>query len=418
MLKLLKALFGGGKPRAEAQSVATVPLAELEDWLRQSRSPLNARIVEQLAATRMRIDQFAATVREKVSVLQSAQLLNPDIPERAKDFMQGNREEYSRRVTTYLDKLVVPNATEQLGAFFDQHHKDAAEFTQGILRPFQILQEFFSHESKEITSLLAQMEQEIIALKALHAQANPVVYEAARRDIALIAIRRQQFIGLQRERADLEKQTAEAAHSVKALATEEERLLKDALRQEALGKVAEAQKRVQSHEQKVRNVFILLEPALRKFYRMATRHVTLVEKYLRDPVKTLTEDLHLDLLEVLSDIERLLTFDRLALGDKKSQVNEAMAILTKSYLGIWMREYGQVAKAEKDAQLAVEACEASKTLARIQRLREETRRNAQLNEQRSAQLKKDIERINVESLKKALEEKLKGATGTSVTVTF
>lgn len=418
MLGFLKKLFGGGLPAApEAPSAVTVALADLDSWLVQQREPLQAKLAEQLATAQARIGGLSALTREKVQVLQNAQLMNPDIPDRAKDFMSGNREEYSRRVLQYVETIALPNAAEALPSFFERHAQDAQAFTQGILRPFQILQEFFSHESKEITAVLADMEREIALVRDAHAQSKIDQYRTLRTDIEQLIARRQQLRGLQSERADLAKQRAESEQSLRVLNAEEERLLKDAARQAALQKGNEAHQRVVAHEQKIKDVFANFEPALRKFNRMATRNVKLTEHYLRDPVQTLMEDLHLDVLDVIADIQRLMTFDRLQMGDKKPFVLDAMSLLNKEFLGKWMSEYGRLSKAEKEAQSAVENCEASKTLGRIQRLRDETRRTAQVNEQRLAQVERDITRVNLDELKAKLEQKLKDIAGKIVTIT-
>jgi len=418
MLKFLKALFGMEAAAVLPVSPVDVPLAELESWLQQQRAPGLAKLAEQLALARQRTTELAATVREKVQALQSAQLMNPDIPERAKDFMQGNREEYSRRVLQYADTLVIPDSAEALPPFLDRHEQDAREFTQGILRPFQILQEFFAHESKEITALLAQAEQELLALKAAHDQTLHAEHASMRTDINALIAKQRQRAELRDQLAALEKQRTEAEQAIRALNTEEERLLKDTTRQAALQKGNEAHQRVAGHEQKIRDAFANLEPALRKFHRMGTRNVKLVERYLRDPVATLMQDLHLNILEVIADIQRLLSFDRIPLGDKKYHVLDAMQLLSKDFLGTWMREYGQLTKAEKNAQQAVEDCEASKTLVRVQRMRDDTRRNLQLAEQRLVAAKKDLEKINLGELKEQLEKKAGEIAKSQVTISL
>ncbi len=415
MLRFLKALFGYGAQPVKEGPVA-VKLSDFESWLASAHAPLKTRVSEQLSSSKNKISQIFAEIKEKVNSLQSAQLLNPNIPDRAKDYMTGNREEYSRRVLQYLDKIAIPENVESLSGFLEQHSQDASEFTKGILRPFQILQEFFANESKEITAMLADIEREIEAVRQAHNQANTGDYELLKNEAGIIAARQKQLSGLRQEQAELEKHRNEAEKSAQALNTEEERLLKDPARLEALKKTSEAREKVKAHEQKIRDVFSNFEPALRKFYRMATRNVRLVERYLRDPVATLIEDLHLEILEAVEDIRRLLKFDRLQLGDKKEYVLDAMAMLEKNSLGTWLREYGQLTKAEKDAYKAVENCDATRTLVRVQKLREETMRNAQLSGQRLTQVRKDIEKISLDQMKAKLEENIKTVTGKEVTI--
>jgi hypothetical protein len=416
MLKFLKALFGMNNTPAQPQGSAMVPLDELENWLANAQAPALAKLAEQLTLCRQRTAELCSTVREKAAALQNAQLMNPDIPERAKDFMQGNREEYCRRVLQYTDTLAVPDTAASLQSFLAQHQQDAQEFTQGILRPFQILQEFFAHESKEITALLAQAEQELLALKAAHDQTCPELHASVREAMNALAAKKHQRIELQTELAIQEKQRTEADQSIRALNTEEERLLKDSARQTALQKVSETHRNIIAHEQKIKDVFANFEPGLRKFHRMATRQVKLAERYLRDPIKALAEDLHLDILEIIEDMRRLIKFDRLPVGDKKQHFLDAMQLLTREFLGTWLREYGKLTKAEKDAQQAVEDCEASKKLARVQRLRDDARRSMQLAEQRLAAAKKDLEKNNLDELRTQLEKQVSGIAKSQVTI--
>ncbi len=418
MLGFLKRLFGSGAQPAQNEETRIVKLSDIESWLHSARQPIKEQIQAQLTLSKTRIAELSALAKEKVNALQSAQLMNPDIPDRAKDFMTGNREEYSRRVLSYIDKLSLPENTEHLSSFFDQHADDAKEFTQGILRPFQILQEFFSHESKEITALLADAEREIEAVRVIHSREKQESYVQLHAQIEVLLARQRQLAGLHTELKDLEKQKAESEKAISSINAEETRLLNDAERQQLLKKSAEAEQKTRAHEQKIRDVFNNFEPALRKFHRMATRNVKLLDNYLRDPVRTLIEDLHLDILEAVGDIDRLLKFDRIPLGDRKEYVRDAIALLNKEYLGSWMSEYGKLTKAEKDTQAAIEDCTASKTLKRIIKLRDDTRRNLQITTQRLENVTKDIEKINLELLKQKLEADIKNVVGKSIQITF
>lgn len=413
----MRSLFGK-KEKAETPVTAAVQLAALEDWLKQARAPAHARLAQDLSATKGRIDQLAALIREKVQGLNSATLMNPDIPERAKDFMQGNREEYSRRVLHHLDAVTIPGKAEELPGFLEQHHQETGEFAHGINRPFQILQEFFSRETKDIAALLADIEYAIQGLPSMRSQAKMDEYNTLCTQIQELAAKHTQSQGLAQQIQDLKQQSSEAERNIALLQTEQARLLNDAARKAASQKLDEARLRVKTHEQQIRELFAQFEPGLRMFRRMATRNLKLADSYLRDPVAALVQDLRFDFIEVLADIQRLLSFDRIPLGEKRERVLNAMGKITKESLGTWMREYGQLTKAEKEAQFAVENCEASRTLQKIQRLQEEHKRTLQIIEQRLAYAQKDRERIGLEKLKTALEERLKDITGAEVTITF
>jgi hypothetical protein len=416
MLRFLKALFGKTSAQPAAEGKHSVRLAEFESWISGISAPAKEKLSSQIFSSKEKISQISSQIREKTSALQAAQLMNPNIPDRVKDFMTGNREEYSRRVLQYLDKIAIPDDSSALSPFLEQHPKDAEEFTKGILRPFQILQEFFSNETKEITSMVADIEREIESLRTAAASVNPEAYSVLVSDSELLAARQRQLSGLQSEKAMLEKQKLDAENSIKAINTEEERLLKESERESLRLAIFDSKSKLKAHEQKIIDVFKNFEPALRKFQKMATRNIKLLEHYLKDPAAALVSDMHLEILEAVTDIQRLLKFDRLPLGDKKEYVIDAMGLLTREYLGTWLSEYGKLSKAEKDAQRAFEECTASKTLIRIQKLRDDTKRNMAIIDQKITQLNKDISRINLAEMKQKLEEKAKSTTGKEVEV--
>ncbi len=418
MFGFLRSLFGKSEKREQPPASAAVHISELEDWLKQAGMPAKTRFVQDLAAAKGRIDQLAAIAREKIQGLTAANLMNPDIPERAKDFMQGNREEYSRRVLRYLDTLALPATAEELPAFLEQHRQEAEEFTHGIMRPFHILQEFFSRETKDITALLADIEYELQKLPALRASAKIDEHNSLCAEIQTAIAKQTQAQGLKKQLSDLESQRAETERTITLLQAEQARLLNDPMRTAASQKLDQERLRVRAHEQQIRDLFAKFEPGLRTLRRMATRNLKLIDAYLRDPVAALVQDLHFDFIEVLAEMQRLLSFDRIPLGDKRDRVISAMNTITKESLGTWMREYGQLTKAEKEARLAMENCEASRTLQRIQRMQDEHKRTTQLIDQRIAYARKDIERIDLEKLKTKLEAGLKELTAANVTITF
>jgi hypothetical protein len=415
MLGFLKRLFGIKDDISEPKN-ASVKLNELEQWFTITRQPLTEKLSQQITATKEKVRQYSEQIRQKITGLQSATLMNPNIPERAKDIMQGNREEYCRRVNHYVDMLILPDTPDELQDFFSQHDKDAGNFTQAVLKPFSILQEFFANETREITAILGSIEKELLDLRNKLSGTRINADTEVLTRIQILVAKQKLLQGLETEQKELETQITDSERTLQALAQEKTRLEQHPERQNAMQKIAEADERKRVHEQKIKIVFSQFEPALRKFHKMATRHVKLVNQYLREPVTALVEDIKLDIIEVISDIRRLFVYKRLDLGDKHSYAVAAMQKLNKEELGNWLREYAQLSKQIRNSESALKQLEQTKTLERVKRLHEETSRSTLLTKQKLGDVQKNRNNIKLEELKKELEQKLQETTGINVSI--
>ena len=109
MLGIIKNLF--------KKTQETVKEEDIDTWLDHKVSTLKKRLMEQLRLTNGRIKTSIEETKQKLEALEEAGLLNPDVPERAKHFMRGNKDEYTRRINNFLQSISEPTEIEQFEDF-------------------------------------------------------------------------------------------------------------------------------------------------------------------------------------------------------------------------------------------------------------------------------------------------------------
>ncbi len=340
MLGILKNLFGKEREQIKEQ--------ELDTWLDKKISTLKDELTHELTKTNQHITSGIAATKAKLEALEQGSLLNPEIPERAKHFMKGNKEEFSRRVTQFLQSLFLAEDLEQFEQFKLKTQEALQELLEGIKRPQQILNEFLANETRETNQALSLIESAIakfadILSRSIYFEliAIRTALHAARETQEKRAIHTKELVNTEEAIQTLEAVSKKLKEEVALL--QKAKALTDLQAQQA--SLAEQKKVL---EQQLHQKFSIVETALRKYSHIAVHNKNLCDAYLTDPVKATTQDLHLAILNVLYDMKKAIERNVLDLKDKKkSKTLDELSEINKEYLGTFLTEYGRITKEQK-----------------------------------------------------------------------
>ena len=399
--------------------VEEIELANLHSWFdentKSSIESLNAGLKE----VKQRVCADIVQARDNIKALNDAELLNPDIPERAKHFMQGNRDAYSKRVSSFLGRVNVPDDISGFLVFHSVMQDEIKELTQGTARSFQILQEFFANESKQVLADVGKISKEIDSFRQ--------AFDAAGLDILdSVKMRISDLQAKHALRSALEKDLAERQAELERLSAEVQVLKEDVgllqKNKELIGlkdKFNEVQSRINASRERILGPFSMLNHALRKFERITYRHRVIVQEYLDSPLDALMKDLHLGILRALHDMELAIMNNRLDLKDKKrDKALEVLKLLTKDYLGSFLTEYGQIKHEQDRIKKQIEGLDAVVLLKekkeKIQKLE-----NERVHVERKIDLfSKEISKADIKELEDKLVENLRKIANTKVLIKY
>ena len=283
--------------RKKPEASPDIALDGLDAWLQAQVASLQRESDAKLAKKAREIRFACREVKQLVTELRDAQLSNPSVSPKEKQFMAGNRQQYVRAALQLISQLESSPSDESLD-----------QFGKATQRSYHILQEFFSHETRAITeklhdiSLLVKESGEISS-KSPQQLAQQIMKHTSQ---LLNALQRKQEItsSIQREKASLEQQRAQSLklhQQLKDLDSSDARKEYAALQDQ----LHEADAAVKSGQAEIRDLFLPLDKPLRKYSRLA-EHPDMISAYIMDPVEALMNDQKLEILGALSSLKIML----------------------------------------------------------------------------------------------------------------
>ncbi len=314
---------------------------ETRNWLKEEQSQYEKEQEKTIKAGEQELQILLNETKQAITELEKAQLRNPDIPEKAKHYMQGNREQFIKITSRFIENLYIPKNTtdiSQLDLVFYQ-------YAQNAKRPAAILSEFFGEEVKKISNCLANIEEKIVAVKKIQARKD---------EILSITGLFEKIDKIKTDKEAIEKQKTEFNEQLQQLMTKRDTLKKEKeqfnnkpeylkIKEE----IVYAAKERQEAEQDITGTFLALSDAIKKYAHKIKNEK--IAKYSENPLETLIKDYSLGILKHKEDIEKAITKGEIELKPEKVQKTlEALKKLTRENLGAMIHRYAKAKKREAD----------------------------------------------------------------------
>ena len=382
-----------------------VALEDINAWLQVQIASLQKEADAKLAQKTKEIRFACREVKQLVIDLRDAQLSNPSVSSKEKQFMAGNRQQYVRAALQLLDQLEASPSDESLD-----------KFGKATARSYHILQEFFSHEIQVITEKLHHISLLIkesceISSQSPQQHVQQIMKHATR--LLNTIQRKQEFsLAIQRERISLEQQNTQSVKLHQQLkdldssdAHKEYAFLLDQLQKDDVA--------VKSVQAEIRDFFLPLDKPLRKYSRLA-EHPKLISAYTTDSVDALMHDQQLEILEVLSNLKTMLS--SLQLQKKTEKASQAIDTASRERL----RHYQDMLKQAHERHDAAASRLNKNTFEAVRRQFQKTLHELEQQTANSktelARLEHDLKRIDPLRHKEEIEQTITSLLGKKVTL--
>jgi hypothetical protein len=345
MLNRIKALFFR---RPERQSL-TMP--ELPGWLAREEQKVHAKVLASLCENKQSLNSLLDSLEESCKTLETAELQNKNIPVRAYQVMQGNRENYLRRTRDFLNRVRIDwSSIADVLECIATLRTELDSLHESTMRSYLVIKEFFAHEAIAIATLAKKLEREMQDTEGVLAAAHITELKEMRNALSAIrgvAAKRQEFIGIVMKRQDELKKELRTQHVVKGQM--------DALRASAefqnwKGLVEERediQRRIQAHENELFQHFSVLEAGMKKFSHRGPSE-RLVIDYITNPALALLDDETRQIQSILDGLRTQLQQGTIELKDaKRERTQKVLLLLTPSYLSSYLATYEELRSARK-----------------------------------------------------------------------
>jgi len=165
------------------KEVKKVPFEDLSQWVDSWASKVVGAAKLEVGTVREKIEEEKKKLQNNISILQQTELKNPNIPERARVIVQGNKVTYVQKVTMLLDKVDLPESLNDIVEFCDSFDKFLDAFSKSTMRNYQILQEFFGNQTSAVAINIKNLDAYMKQLKKIIENARIDKVEALKAEI-------------------------------------------------------------------------------------------------------------------------------------------------------------------------------------------------------------------------------------------
>lgn len=421
MLEFIKKIFKSEEP--ETKQVTGIELQNLEEWVKEKAKPTTEEIKIRTDEILMKIDEELQRTRFNVEVLENAKLQNPNIPFRAKQYMEGNRKSYAKSVNSFLGNLEINNKEYfYLITFCKEFEIMLNDLHSGTLRSYTILQEFFANETNKIAQNIKNFDNFFKELNSVLKDDRMVAIDSAIERIRNLKTKAKQKINLDIELKDAEASVMLAKNEKDSLMVEIMNFDRGEEHNEFLKLNEERKDKTKSFyedENRIIQSFSVLERPLRKYSHVAFEHEEIVLDYLKDPISTLTSDKGMKILEILKNLEKLLNENKVQIDDrKKEKALEETKKLSKEFIEQFMKKYFSFRAEIEGIDSRIKSLGVAERLKDYNKKLEDVNIRIDKNSEEYAKLKNDFEKLNdsILSFKNDVENSVKNLFGEEVKV--
>ncbi len=321
----IKKLFSGSGEKSELQkkSFAVSELDKFENWFDSEIKTLTNEKNNEMKDVCNDIKSGIEETKEKMNALSEAKLRNDKIPERAKQILAGNKDEYLRKVRQFLEHANPPKEIErETIRGYGENAKKSLEFLyKSTIKQSFVLKEFHEHEAHQVNLGIKQIQDNVIKLIEISESDDFRKIESVKNSIAELNKTLKAKKRIEEEISASEKEIEDSKHTIEKTEHELTKLLENQEFME-IQNLKQKKEKINSELKGVNTIvsdkFSNIRKALEKFKRGRTDE-KLIEKYLENPMETLADDKRLGIVLVIDGLRKSIEKNQIELKDSIRQ---------------------------------------------------------------------------------------------------
>ncbi len=318
---------------------------ELQDWIEENSEKILSEEIEAIKEYFSKFREIKIELKEKLDNLQKADLLNPNIPEREKHIMEGNRTTYLTKMYTFLENMKEPKLDYKeinfLEKFCDDFNKNLEELNKETAKGYFVLTNFFDKEVKGIAISIKKLEEPIIHVKEFMSEGKLSEYKELVLKIRELNEKKVNTEKIGTDITILDQEIKENKEK-KDLLERRLNLLKTGEEYHTFNKMGKEKEEIDAEltklNSKLNNTIKPLDKHLKKLAHESLKNEIILE-YLNNPLLALEKDENIKILNIIDQI-------RLSLenADEKDKQTEKLL----KHIDTITREYFENIKKENE----------------------------------------------------------------------
>jgi len=352
MINFFKKLLAKKEEEIEIE----LDLDDVEAWITKKSDHLTKKFEQRIKNADDQISSARSSVQDAVTVLQNAELQNKNIPPKALQVMKGNREAYVKLMTLFLRDVVPSQLTAldygKIKEMVDAFPSEMERLTKASWKNYQVMQQFFAHESNAVIKGVKQVERSMEDLKKFITSSGIHGTEHVKKQLQLLRDKIQFKKELQKNLAEEEQRLEEVRRShqkSKAILGEFFKSKEHFDHQTKDTKRKQLEEQLKKHKDSLIQEFSTLDKALKKMSRIAFENEALMIEYVYRPEHALVADSDLRIMTILNTLEKNIISGSIALENKKKNKSlDALRRLDKPFFENYLSHYEMITKQIQD----------------------------------------------------------------------
>ncbi len=331
----ISGIFSSAEEEEQEPQEDTVALASLSRWVEDRSNDEYEKIQPEIQEQFSKFFDEKKTLFGVLDTLSSAELHNPDIPEKERQFMVGNRTAYISQHKQFLNMLNISDGPDckETAAFCKDFEDSLVKLAKSTARNHAILSQFFANHMNSANKRIKMMGDAISRIKEILEDGN-VGVEA----IDHLRKAASELYGKQKLLSELE---SELGMFKKKLENSNQ------MKQKFQGKIDELKQtedyvgfksrnderkakwvQIKQTEEEVNAVFSPLNKPMKRYERIVVEDASLFSKYLDDPMSALVDDGSLKIITILHKMSSALESGSLEVKDSDKAIQRVAEIDT------------------------------------------------------------------------------------------
>ncbi|MAG91359.1 hypothetical protein CMO83_01655 [Candidatus Woesearchaeota archaeon] len=423
MLEFLKKIFLTDVEEEVKKPLTEINLQNLEEWINEKIKPLTEEINQKSKEVLMKVNEEVQRTRFNLEVLENSKLQNPNIPFRAKQYMEGNRKAYMKSINGFLGRMEINNNDYFYLVNFCKEFDELMDvLNKSTLKSYTILQEFFANETIKIAQNLKNFDTLFKELKSALNNDMVVAANKSKEKIQRLIAKTKQKINLDVDFKSLEA-NVKLANDEKNKIMEEIDKFNDSEEHKNFLNLQEEKKNkensFQNDENQILQSFAVLDRPLRKYSHVVFEHEEIVLDYIKHPIEALASDKELKITEVLKNLEKKLNENKLQLDDKKKEkALDEVKKLNKEFIEQFLKKYSTFKSEIENLDNKMKVTRVADKLKELNKKLEEANSTIEKSTKDFEQLKNETAKAEtaVSELKDEVEESIKRIFAESIKV--
>jgi hypothetical protein len=414
----------GEAAETEEASEASVDLTNLPAWV-------NSKLDDEFSKIKPAIEEeFEKIIEQKHSItheledLKVAELHNPDIPEREKQIMEGNRASYISQHKQFLNMInISDNISCDETVKFSRNFEDLLmKLAQSTAKGHAVMNAFFADHASKINKSVKLMSDANSRIQETLTDANLSIEDVdeIHKSIIDLKSKKKMLADVNYELEMLTKKLSNSNFLKDKLMKQVEQLKQSAEYSEfdsASRERDELSKRAKSAEEELSMLFSPLHKPMKRYERMIAEDSALFTRYIDNSISALSDDEQLKILNILQKMKKSLEDGALDVKDSDKAIKRVDEIGRDKLIEIRAR-YTEARKSIKAIESQMRNSKVMVELNDLQYKAEHTESQIKLLSEKMDKAKSLKEKTDLAKLQEEVAGRIKEAFNVEVNITW